>query len=171
MVRQSKLGFWGIVLLGIVMFAACGGKAAEGDCLAAEGGELVPVPCGEVDGVPPTPTPTPSGQDTPGVTPPVSPPPPEGQALFLRGAAPVACAVCHAIDGVAGAAGQIGPNLTNIGARGESHIRESIVAPNAVIAEICPTGPCAPNVMIQTYGTTLSEEELDALVAFLLTLR
>jgi hypothetical protein len=49
-----------------------------------------------------------------------------------------------------------------------AYIRQSIVDPNAYIVPECPTGPCVVGMMPQTFGQTLSEEEVEALVQFLL---
>jgi mono/diheme cytochrome c family protein len=85
-----------------------------------------------------------------------------GQTLFTtRG-----CSACHSLASV-GAAGDEGPDLSDIGARHDNaYIRQSIVEPNAVIADACPEGPCQPDVM-PAYGTMLNAEQVDALVAFL----
>lgn len=85
------------------------------------------------------------------------------------------CAGCH---GAAGGAGVIGPSLAGIATRGaetvpgqsaEEYIRTSIVNPQAYIVPECPTGPCQAGLMPQNYGQTLSPEELDGLVEYLLT--
>ena len=91
----------------------------------------------------------------------------DGAQVFLAGG----CTACHTIDSLPQARGAIGPDLSRIGARGDAYVRESIIDPNAVIAEECPTGPCQPGLMPQLFGQRLSQEELDALVAYLLTLR
>jgi cytochrome c oxidase subunit 2 len=69
------------------------------------------------------------------------------------------CVGCHAINGEGG---QTGPELTNVHDKGEDHVRESILNPNAVVVEGFP-----PNVMHQTFGDRLSDENLDDLVAYL----
>ncbi|MFQ5856514.1 MAG: c-type cytochrome [Anaerolineae bacterium] len=91
-----------------------------------------------------------------------------------------ACIACHTIEGVEGAIGAVAPNLTNIGvtaeeravdagvADAEAYIRESIVDPNAYIVPECPNGPCVAGIMPTTFGQTLSDEQIDALVQFLL---
>ncbi len=88
------------------------------------------------------------------------------------------CATCHTIEGVA--TGAVGPNLTHIatvaeeraadaGAESaEAYILQSIVDPNAYIAPDCPTGPCPSGVMPQAFGKTLSDDEIKALVTYLL---
>jgi hypothetical protein len=83
------------------------------------------------------------------------------------------------IPGVPNAVGITGPNLANIGTvaatrvegqSAEDYIRASILAPEEYIAPDCPTGPCAAGIMLETFGTLLSEDELDGVVDYLLTL-
>ncbi len=81
------------------------------------------------------------------------------------------CVACHQIDAV-GAAGQIGPNLSQVGARlTPDQIRQSILTPDAVIAADCPTEPCTPGVMPKDFGTRLSAMQLETLVVFLSNLK
>jgi len=86
------------------------------------------------------------------------------------------CAGCH---GEPGGAGLVGPNLGGLATRAgstvpglsaEEYIHQSIVQPNAYVVPECPSGPCAANLMPQTYEQTLSPAELDGLVQYLLTL-
>lgn len=101
-----------------------------------------------------------------------------GQNLFTgRGG----CSACHTIPGVA--AGILGPALTDIGATAanrisgytaEEYIRESIVDPDAYTAGTADGLPddYAEGLMQATMaGIPLSEEDVDALVAFLLEQR
>ncbi len=75
------------------------------------------------------------------------------------------CAGCHMINGQGGA---IGPELTNIYAeKGEVYVRESILMPNAVIAPLCPTGPCAASIMPQNFEETLSEQDINNIISYL----
>jgi len=94
-----------------------------------------------------------------------------GRSVFQK----AGCTACHTLAD-AGGAGQIGPNLNQIGATAatrvageaaEEYIKTSIVNPNAYIAPECPNGACPANVMPQTFGNTLSEAELTALVTYL----
>ncbi len=101
--------------------------------------------------------------------------PPDAREAFLKGG----CVGCHTIPGVPGAAGRVGPDLSKLGseatsrrpgASAEAYIRESILDPNAFIAPVCPSGACPSGVMLQTFAQSLAAEELDAIVAYLLTL-
>jgi mono/diheme cytochrome c family protein len=81
-----------------------------------------------------------------------------GAAIFTD----AGCAGCHTLS-AADSSAEVGPNLDNVlGGMDEAAIRAAIVDPNAEIAE-----GYQPNVMPQDYGQRLSDEELDALVAFL----
>jgi cytochrome c oxidase subunit 2 len=94
-----------------------------------------------------------------------------GRSLFQKNG----CTACHTLTD-AGGAGQIGPNLNQIGSvaatrvageTAEEYIRTSIIKPNAYIVPQCPAGACPANVMPQTFGSSLSEAELTALVTYL----
>ena len=81
------------------------------------------------------------------------------------------CVACHQIDAV-GAAGQVGPNLSQVGARLTLEgIRQSILTPDAVVAEKCPAGPCPSGVMPKDFGIRLSAVQLETLVTFLSDLK
>jgi cytochrome c oxidase subunit 2 len=82
----------------------------------------------------------------------------DGAAIFES----AGCGGCHALS-EAGTTAEVGPNLDNV-LRGEDEdsVRESIVDPNAEIAE-----GYQPNVMPQDYEQRLSDEELNALVTYL----
>ena len=96
-----------------------------------------------------------------------------GKAIFTQtaiGQAP-GCATCHAVEpdtvivgpslaGIAGRAGQRIPDKT-----AEAYLRESILTPNAYTVEGFPEG-----VMYQKFADVLTEDEIDNLVAYLLTL-
>ena len=74
------------------------------------------------------------------------------------------CGSCHILEGVEGAGGTTGPNLTEVLAGvPASKIEEDIVDPNA---EIAPGYP--ENVMPSNFGQSLSKQELEQLVEFLL---
>jgi mono/diheme cytochrome c family protein len=73
------------------------------------------------------------------------------------------CGSCHILEGVEGAGGTTGPNLSEVlPGQSAAKIHEDIVDPNAEIAE-----GYGPNIMPSIFGTTLSEEELEQLVEFL----
>jgi mono/diheme cytochrome c family protein len=85
------------------------------------------------------------------------------------------CLGCHAVGERGNAA--VGPALNGLAARidtyglaqsAEAYVYESLVNPAAYLPASCPTGQC-PNVM-PGYADRLSDDELNALVAFLLNL-
>lgn len=89
----------------------------------------------------------------------------DGEAVF----ASAGCGGCHAFT-PAGTDAQVGPGLDDLAAAAEqagqepaAFVREAIVDPNKVLAE-----GYQPNVMPGTYGESLSTEEIDALVAYLI---
>jgi cytochrome c oxidase subunit II len=111
-----------------------------------------------------------AAQSTAAEQPPAAPgaPPDEmaqGRQLFVQ----TGCGGCHAL-GDANTAGQVGPSLEGIGTRAattvagqsaEEYIRTSIVKPSDhVVTGYQP-------IMPGTYGTTLSEADLTALVQYL----
>jgi cytochrome c oxidase subunit 2 len=90
-----------------------------------------------------------------------------GRLLFTQ----YACNACHALTD-AGAVGQIGPSLDGIGSRAaaevpgqsaEDYLRTSILNPNDYIVKGYP-----PSVMPQDYGQRMSDQDLAALVQYLL---
>lgn len=85
---------------------------------------------------------------------------------IIANAAP-SCTTCHQLDAI-GATGAVGPDLSQVGVRlSPDEIRESILMPDAVIAENCPDAPCIPGVMPKTYGEQLSAIQLETLVEYL----
>ncbi|MHB8629474.1 MAG: c-type cytochrome [Aggregatilineales bacterium] len=95
--------------------------------------------------------------------------PARGQALF-QGAA--TCSSCH---DVANGVTIVGPSLKGVASRAGSrepgksaadYIHESIVTPNAFIVP-----GFQPNIMPQTFAQTLSTQQINDLVAYLLTLK
>jgi mono/diheme cytochrome c family protein len=94
-----------------------------------------------------------------------------GEVVYNNVAAP-ACGTCHSLEpGVDG----VGPSLGGIAAGAGSRVpgvsaaeflRRSVTEPNADVAE-----GFVANVMPATYGAQLSEEQLNDLVAYLLTLK
>ena len=93
----------------------------------------------------------------------------DGPSIFVsRG-----CGGCHVIEGVTGAVGVVGPELNGIATRAatrvagmsaEDYIRESVEHPEAFIVE------GYDNVMQPLRGT-MSDDEFDILVNYLLTLQ
>ena len=94
----------------------------------------------------------------------------EGQALFTgRGV----CITCHKVDGVEGAVGILGPDLTTIatvaetrvpGQSAEEYLVQSIKEPDAYVVDEYPAALMSATVT----GLALTDAEVDALVAFLL---
>jgi mono/diheme cytochrome c family protein len=84
--------------------------------------------------------------------------PAAGKAIF----ASAGCGTCHTLQD-AGTNGTVGPNLDDVlKGKDPAFIRESIVDPNAEIAE-----GFAPGVMPQTFGDQFDDKQLSDLVAYL----
>jgi mono/diheme cytochrome c family protein len=93
----------------------------------------------------------------PGAAPPEVPGGPGAQVFAANG-----CGGCHTLA-AAESGGVAGPNLDEVlPGQSAATIRESIVNPNAVIAQGFP-----PNVMPANYGTLISPTELEELVDYL----
>jgi cytochrome c oxidase subunit 2 len=89
----------------------------------------------------------------------------DGKTLFTEAAAPQACDSCHTLAD-AGATGTTGPNLDEVlPDLSEQQIRESIVDPEAEIADGFQPG------LMPGYGDTLSAEQVDALVDYLMEVK
>jgi mono/diheme cytochrome c family protein len=74
------------------------------------------------------------------------------------------CGGCHTLAGVEGASGSTGPDLSEVlPGQPASKIEEDITDPNKEIAK-----GYQPNVMPQTFGQSLSKQELEQLVEFLI---
>lgn len=94
-----------------------------------------------------------------------------GERVFNEVAAP-ACGSCHSLEtGIDG----VGPSLADIGAgagsrvsgvSAEEYLRRSVTDPNADVAEGFAAG-----VMPANYDAQLSEQQLNDLVAYLLSLK
>jgi cytochrome c oxidase subunit 2 len=83
----------------------------------------------------------------------------DGQTVFNENG----CAECHALAD-AGSSSQVGPNLdTVLQGVDADYVRTAIVEPNEEISE-----GFQPGVMPQDYGADLSDQELNALVDYLL---
>ncbi|HEY8368008.1 MAG TPA: cytochrome c [Thermodesulfobacteriota bacterium] len=105
-----------------------------------------------------------------------------GQALF--NAQTTGCAACHSI---APGVNLVGPTLAGIGARAEEriragdyggkatdaagYIRESIVDPNAYVLTGVTYSSGGRSLMPAHYNTLLTPEQIDQLVAYLMTLK
>ncbi len=101
-----------------------------------------------------------------------------GRELFLKppANAPAAvCIACHTIETIPGAAGKVGPDLTHIGTAAatrkpgmsaEGYTRESIKTPEAFVAQGVERS--IPGVMTRALTGGLTDEQVEALVAFLL---
>lgn len=98
----------------------------------------------------------------------------QGDTLFHKMYTEVgfACETCHFVDQEAQ---KIGPGLLNVGTRADSRIagepaetylKNSILHPNDFVVD-----GFTPNLMPQSYQDLLSDEEVDALVAYLMTLK
>ena len=89
----------------------------------------------------------------------------DGRTLFTDAAEPQTCDSCHTLAD-AGATGTTGPNLDEVlSDLSEAQIREAIVDPDAEVTE-----GFAPGLMPR-YGDTLSEEQVDALVDYLMEVK
>ncbi|MGD2049057.1 MAG: cytochrome c [Chloroflexota bacterium] len=94
------------------------------------------------------------------------------QGQTIGSASSPGCVTCHSLEeGVT----LVGPSHASVGARAgtlvegmsaEEYLRESILEPDAHIVE-----GFSPGVMYQNYANELTEEEVDALVAYMLTLQ
>ncbi len=85
----------------------------------------------------------------------------DGETLFAE-AQPTTCKSCHTLA-AAGATGTTGPNLDEVVPdMSEEEVRQSILDPDAEVTE-----GFAPGLMPR-YGDSLSEEQVDALVQYLM---
>ena len=101
----------------------------------------------------------------------VPPPPGASQGREVFEARAIGCTVCHSVD--PGGNG-VGPSLAGVGAvagsrveglTAEQYLRQSIFLPDQYIVDGWPAGQ-----MLPIYRERLSETELEALIAYLLTL-
>jgi nitrite reductase (NO-forming)/hydroxylamine reductase len=97
------------------------------------------------------------------------------------------CGACHIIPGIPGAVGVVGPDLSKIGVRAAStikdpaysgkaqsvadYLRESAKEPDIFLASGCQGGACPKGTMPATLAGLLSEGELTAVVDYLATLK
>ncbi|MEE9325442.1 MAG: c-type cytochrome [Dehalococcoidia bacterium] len=174
---MAKLRRRTFLILGLIIGTiaiACGGGGEEAPPTSTSTSVPTPAPTPTSAATPTSVAPTPtSAAPTPTSTPVEAalPGDPEtGRQLFISGG----CIVCHTISNIPEATGTIGPSQDDVATRAatrveglsaEEYIRQSILDPNAFVVEGFPA-----NVMPQIYDTLFSEEELNDLVAFLLTL-
>lgn len=140
---KSKVLVMALLALVIVALAACGGGGAPA------GEADAPPPVGNVD----------AGREL------------FNQAVIGPNSAP-GCVTCHSLEeGVV----VVGPSQAGLAARAgqrvagqtaEEYLRRSITHPNEYVVE-----GFAEGVMYQNYAADLTEEQMDDLVAYLLTLR
>ena len=100
-------------------------------------------------------------------------------AAFQKGG----CAACHIIPGVPGAAGTIGPDLTEIHKTAEQRIAdgaytgtaknveeylaEALIDPDGYISPDCDGSPCQKGLMPASLAQSFSEAEFNAVIDFL----
>jgi len=94
-----------------------------------------------------------------------------GQQLFTTGGSSgIPCTTCHTTDG----SPLVGPSLQGVATRAEERIdgvsasdylRQSIVSPSSYLVD------GFSDLMPKTFGEALSPDEIDSLVAFILTLK
>jgi len=163
-VNRASLMSMGIIAVALALATACGGGAAPTSApTAAPTATTVPLATTEpVATIPPTETSEPTDGDGDLV--------PQGQALFTE---KLICQTCHIIEGLT--TGPVGPELTHIGTdaagrrpglSAEEYIEESIRDPEAFVATGVPRA--IPGVMTKAITEGLSDDEVQALVAFLL---
>ena len=125
-----------ILVVFALLLAGCGG-----------GEEVSPTPA-TVEGTVPTETSEPVADGDPAA----------GKEVYTA----QGCGSCHVFE-AAGSSGQTGPNLDeSLQGKDAEYVRESIVAPDAQIAE-----GFQPGIMPKNYGEMLSDKQLADLVAFL----
>jgi mono/diheme cytochrome c family protein len=88
-----------------------------------------------------------------------------GEELFAQTVigSQAGCITCHSLDADVVI---VGPSMDGIGNRGEEYLKESILDPDAKLADGFPAG-----TMPQVWGDELTSEQVDQLVAYLLTLK
>ena len=88
-----------------------------------------------------------------------------GEELFAQTVigSQAGCITCHSLD--AGVV-IVGPSMDGVGNKGEDYLKESILDPDAKLVEGFPAG-----TMPQVWGDELTSEQVDQLVAYLLTLK
>ena len=179
------LGLFG---LGLFLLAACGGGEEAVAIPTSPPATATRPPATDTPQLTPTPETTPTLQPVPTATPAPTPTPTPGPDLVALGreiylqtppnVGPQAlwCFQCHFIEGLT--AGLIGPDHTHVataaairvpGLSGAEYLRESIVEPEKRVAE--GVERATPGLMTTAITEGLTDEQVDALVAFLLTLK
>ena len=181
----------GILSVALIAATACGGDDDEGPARRPSG---TTAPVATVAPAPPTDTPAPAPTDTPvPAAPTTAPAAPTDTAVPVAPttapaatAAPAAaggeaaagqvvflakgCGACHTVQGVDGAAGQIGPELTNVatnaatriaGMSAEAYMRQSEEEPGVFL--VAGFGPLMPSLR-----GTMTDDEFEDLIAFLM---
>ncbi len=99
----------------------------------------------------------------------------EVAAAFASGG----CVACHNIKGIGGATARLGPSLSRAGFVASErrpgyealeYLKESIADPEAFVRTNCPDGPCIEGLMPQTFGETLTTDEISTIVNYLAVL-
>ena len=168
-VPVRKQGLLGIGVLGLLLLlvSACGGDDGAAAPTSTTAPTLAPTATATV-----APTAAPTTAPTATVATPSSGNgdlAAQGRDLFVNspasvGQQPLWCSTCHKLDSVRESIGGIGPDLTDIGARGEAYLMEALRNPEGTIAEGFTAG-----LMTLAVVGALTDGEVDALVAFLLT--
>ena len=178
-----------VVLMSLFQVLSAVANPQDGVVAAAEPtptSTAQPTPTPQIEATP-TPgidaTPTAEAEVTPTVEARVTPTiedGPSGKEIFLNAPANVGpqalwCSLCHTIEGIPEAIGILGPELTHIGTNAATrkpgmsagdYIRESIRTPEAFV----PMGVerAIPGLMTTAVTQGLTDQQVDALVAFLL---
>ena len=170
----------GIFLVGLILSFAVGVSLVglfgafspySGSTPFASGPLPPPYPGLEPDPTPgPTPTPRPVVDVDKAET---------GRQIFLTGegqGSGTACLTCHTIEGVPGAAGILGPDLTHIGTdaanrqpgvSAREYLKQSIEEPEVFVAE--GVERAVPGLMLADLTAGLTGDDVEALVEFLLS--
>jgi mono/diheme cytochrome c family protein len=142
------------ILVFLLLLSACSAANSEPTAVPT----VVPSTATPVPTVTPTPDNSPRGQ---------------GEVLFNSSLGGIACSTCH----YSSERRLIGPGLAGLAERFESYglegtveeyIHSSIVDPRAFIAHGEPAFP--ENIMPVNYGELLSEEDIENLIAYILSL-
>lgn len=163
-VKPALLALTALTLALVLAGCAASPTPTPSECVTAQNGVLVNSAC-DLPGV----TPEPQLPSVPVVSSSTSCTEPAGCVVFTRVGG---CGTCHTIAGVSSA--NTAPVLSDVGARlTVDEIRQSILEPNAVIAEpsSCEAAPCEPDLMPQNFGETLTAEQIDDLVEYLSSLQ